>query len=216
MTVTLSLSKCKSALIRTELQIINNKEKRRKINMKCSQNPHIIAVLAARDRRVKIQEMLLKKFSGNTLISFKLNIPGDKKDNPSYRMIFEEGEVLLKEALELNNMSFLFSKSEHLMTGSEGYYCIDADPLEVKRITAEIEIDHPLGRLYDYDVITSEGQQIKRGEIDFPLRKCFICEEDAFVCARSRKHPLAEIVGRVEELISAYYSMLNEQIKTKD
>ena len=167
--------------------------------------PSIKEILAARDRRIALQKILLKKYQKTTLISFKLNIPGATKDCTVYRKVFDTGEQLLKKAIEAEHHKLQFSKSKYLFTGSEGYFCIDADPFQIKKTTAAIENNHPLGRLFDYDVLNFDGSQIKRSEIGLPVRKCFLCKEDAFICARSRKHPLPEIIKKIEEIIDNYF-----------
>ena len=159
----------------------------------------------ARDRRIAIQKILLKKYPKNTLISFKLNIPGNTKDCTVYRKVFDIGEQLLKEAIKSKHYKLQFSKSEYLFTGSEGYFSINANPFQIKAITIAIENSHPLGRLFDYDVLNFDGRQIKRNEIGFPVRKCFLCEEDAFICARSRKHLPSEIINKVDKIIYNYF-----------
>ena len=53
----------------------------------------------ARERRVQRRERLQK--SGETMIAFSLNIPGEIKDAPILRRTFMEGEQLLREILPL-------------------------------------------------------------------------------------------------------------------
>ena len=72
---------------------------------------------------------------------------------------------------------------------------VDAPPLEVKALSIKIEDDESLGRLADIDVLTAEKLFSRN---DFPQRnerrKCFLCEKDAVICARSRAHSQKEIM----------------------
>ena len=57
----------------------------------------------------------------------------------------------------------------------------------------ELEDHHPLGRLWDLDVLAPEQGQLSRQDLGFPARQCLVCDEPAHACARSRRHPLARI-----------------------
>lgn len=74
-------------------------------------------------------------------------------------------------------------------TGNEAYYMIDADPLVVKRITAQIEDGSPMTRLYDMDVLHADGSKMDRAAPGLPERKCLICGRPAKECARRQMAP---------------------------
>ena len=64
-----------------------------------------------------------------------------------------------------------------------------------------IEETHPLGRLFDFDVLTADGIKLSR-----PLpRRCLLCTEQAQVCARSRHHSIEELTNEIERLLSVYF-----------
>ena len=49
-------------------------------------------MMACRDRRVELQNDLLKRFKGNPILSFCLNIPGPIKTDPEIRAAFLSGK----------------------------------------------------------------------------------------------------------------------------
>lgn len=59
------------------------------------------------------------------------------------------------------------------------------------------------GRLYDIDVEDKNGS-CSREDLELPERKCFLCEKEAKVCARSREHTVNEMLLWVEKLIDDY------------
>ncbi|WP_414630450.1 citrate lyase holo-[acyl-carrier protein] synthase [Cronobacter sakazakii] len=45
-----------------------------------------------------------------------------------------------------------------------------------------------------------------RASLDRPGRRCLLCDEPAHACARARRHPLEEVVGRVEKMIDDWFA----------
>ena len=66
-----------------------------------------------------------------------------------------------------------------------------------KILTTEIEETHPIGRLFDIDVIDTDGQKLSRPS----YRKCIICGCQAQECARTRKHTVEEMQAKIEEML---------------
>ncbi|WP_035889565.1 citrate lyase holo-[acyl-carrier protein] synthase, partial [Kosakonia radicincitans] len=42
--------------------------------------------------------------------------------------------------------------------------------------------------------------------LDLTTRRCLVCDEPAHGCARSRRHPVDEVVARVEKLIDGWFA----------
>ncbi len=68
----------------------------------------------------------------------------------------------------------------------------------------EVEDTHPLGRLFDIDVIDTQGVVLSRDQLRFARRRCFVCGRDAKLCARNRVHPLTGLIDKLSEIIHAY------------
>ena len=128
-------------------------------------------MMACRDRRVELQNDLLKRFKGNPILSFCLNIPGPIKTDPEIRAAF--------------------------LSGKDGIASIYADPDSLKKQMCEIEDGSSLGRIFDIDVLTPDGRKLSRKR----YRTCLICSRQAQECARSRRHSAAELFRKVKELI---------------
>ena len=158
-------------------------------------------VLHSRTRRATRQQALLQE-GAPCLVSFTLNIPGGIKQFPLARAAFQEG---------LERLHYAFGKSvwkEETIdepTGSEALLAVDADPVEIKRKTVAIEDDHPLGRLFDMDVLGPDGRSLSRTELGAPQRTCLLCGNSAKVCGRSRAHALPELRQAIALRLEEYF-----------
>ena len=89
-------------------------------------------------------------------------------------------------------------------TGPEALYVVEAHARELKQALVALEESHPLGRLWDIDVIDPDAGPVARASLGLPARRCLVCEEPAHACARSRRHPLDEVLQFIEEKVDAY------------
>ena len=158
-------------------------------------------VLDSRTRRVERQRALLAE-GVSCLLSFTLNIPGPVKQFPLARAAFSEGLALLQDTF-----GAAVQKAETIdePTGSEGLLVLDADPADAKRKTAALEEGHPLGRLFDMDVLDEGGRPLSRTELSLSQRTCLLCGNSAKVCGRSRAHSLPELQARIGAILEAYF-----------
>ncbi len=153
-------------------------------------------MLDCRERRTNVQNELLRGY-GRPVISFCMNIPGPIKTNAQIRAAFLDGRTALIEALEKESIAVLQSFDIAEPTGDEWIAAVDADAAEVKELTMEIENRHPLGRLFDMDVIDINGEKLSRPR----FRKCLICGRQAQECARARAHSVAEMQKAVMKML---------------
>ena len=89
-------------------------------------------------------------------------------------------------------------------TGYEAYMETTLSNEEAKQKTCIIEDTHPLGRLFDLDVIDNDGVPVSRESIGQSPRKCLICDNEARYCMRNRTHTLNELSAKIDEMIEAY------------
>ena len=167
----------------------------------------IMQMLDARERRAHIQQQLLEQLNPCVLVSITLNIPGPVKNSEAITTVFASVISELDEAL----LPFkkLHQEDFSLPTGMEFYRVLRADALDVKRVCTEFEEGHPLGRLLDIDVVEMAGETptpISRTALGMPPRRCFICNEEAKVCARSRQHTVLEMQEHISSLVAEYTS----------
>ena len=85
--------------------------------------------------------------------------------------------------------------------GPESYIAAVFDPVELKRLAVDWESCHPWGELADLDVMDSKGNPVGRADLGLPPRACLVCGENASVCTTGRRHEVAVIKLRVDEIL---------------
>ena len=140
-------------------------------------------VLEARERRADRQQALLARYR-LPLVSFSMNIAGPVKNSPLIRRGFRLGRRTLLEQLALAGAEVIQEEQTDAVTGCETLLVVQEKPENIKRVTVSIEDHNALGRLYDMDVIGTDGRKLAR----LDSRPCLICGQPARACARSRAH----------------------------
>ncbi|MDD7401897.1 MAG: citrate lyase holo-[acyl-carrier protein] synthase [Eubacteriales bacterium] len=156
--------------------------------------PSLADVLVRREARVLHIQSLLK--SHLTVVCFKLNIPGQVKNNDSIQALFARGLQDIRTSLPEGDRDWEESLPD-LPTGPEYFLASPLPAVQVKRRMVELE-EKPLGRLYDLDVFSQAGP-LSREELGLPPRTCFLCDRPAPECARSRRHSLAELLSWIDK-----------------
>lgn len=153
-------------------------------------------MLLCRERRAQIQDTFLSQYHC-PVISFCMNIPGPVKTNEQIHAAFESGKTALLTRLEQTSAEIKNCLEIHEKTGDELLLAVDCPAEKIKDLTTEIEETHPIGRLFDMDVIDTDGQKLSRPS----YRKCIICGCQAQECARTRKHTVEEMQAKIEEML---------------
>lgn len=178
-------------------------------SIEASSDPISLAqMLDRREARFATQQTLLKRF-GRTLAQLTLVNPGPVKDTAQARFVFDQGLGALHEALNQAGLPVLAFDGSYFVTGPEMLIVIDAEPLSIKRKLLQIEEHHPLGRLWDVDVIDPTGASVSRQQLGLPARLCLLCDQAAHACARSGAHALQDLQRAVQDKINAYRSNLS-------
>ncbi|MBR1486884.1 MAG: citrate lyase holo-[Synergistaceae bacterium] len=155
-------------------------------------------MLARREARANEQKNFLKRFNA-PLISFSMNIPGPIKTNEKIRAAFDEGRNLIFDYLSKINATVNDFIEIHEDTGDELLISVsNISPEKLKDYSVKIENENKFGRLFDIDVIKTDGEKLSREK----FRKCLICENQAQECARSRRHSVKEMQEAIEKLLS--------------
>lgn len=160
-------------------------------------------LLEAREQRVAKQKKLMEKFM-LPLVSFTVNIPGASKKTSVSSRIFREGCNVLAEKLEENGYALAYFEANDPDTGYEGYFVVKTEERTLKAQMLQIENEHPLGRLFDLDVIGTDGKPISREALGYSKRKCLLCDQDAHSCGRSRKHTTEALMQKIQSLVDDY------------
>ncbi|MET3557601.1 holo-ACP synthase [Streptococcus rupicaprae] len=165
-------------------------------------------VLQARDERVSRQKDLLAVYPKSTLINFKCNIPGPIKSNHYIKALFEHGLVQIQEELERKSIAIRHQELVDPMTGPEAYLLVEKPLRQIKEMMIVIEEGSDLARLYDIDVLSlgesqDEVLSLSRQDLGLLPRLCFVCDDTAKNCGRSRRHSLEEMYATIEELVQS-------------
>jgi len=157
-------------------------------------------LLEARERRVELIAHLLKRFK-TPLLVMRVNYPGLKKTNDLTLSIIHDMSALIGS---------LFGEKqcfESLQQGAEGpiyLSAVEEDVLVLKRAAIDLEEKHALGRCLDLDVYDSLGKSVSRQDLGYPRRKCYLCEDYAQHCVRTRRHSEREVIEYIEEKYREY------------
>ena len=159
-------------------------------------------VLDNRERRANKQREWAEAYS-LPLISFTINMVGEVKLNQISRKAFDEGNRAILAECKALDVSIVNIEKHSSDTGIELLIAVgNVDPVKLKRSMVSIEDNHPLGRLFDIDVLDNHGVALSRDGLELPRRKCLVCGEDAKICARSRTHQLSELIDKMSEMIN--------------
>ncbi|MBP3202238.1 MAG: citrate lyase holo-[acyl-carrier protein] synthase [Bacteroidales bacterium] len=157
-------------------------------------------LLESRDRRAAHQRKLLEEWPASTLVCITVQLPGPIKRDSRSLLIGGAGMAAL---LDKFGSVLQHVQVKDLETGYEAYLIVPLPAALVKKMTSEIEETHPIGRLMDIDVITSEGP-LDRAAIGLPPRRCLLCDNEARYCMRAKTHTPEELWARINHLIKTY------------
>lgn len=150
-------------------------------------------MLDARERRADRQRIMLER-NGGCVISFTINIPGPVKINPFIQKTFHEGLDQIRRKLNEAGIDIIQKEQKAEKTGCEALLSVAHDAMEIKGMMVAIEEGHPLGRLFDIDVINGEGCPVSRTQLGYPPRRCPVCGGIGHECSRSRRHDYKELL----------------------
>lgn len=163
------------------------------------------ALLAAKERRAARQADWLAHYQ-QPIISLTLVTPGAVKDSIRYRNTMGVALQACDQLLWQNQWQVKDRQVLWLPTGAEALWCVAHQAAEVKAHCAALEQTHALGRLWDLDVICPENGPVGRQSLGRGMRRCLLCDEPAHACARSRRHPVEQVVARVEKIIDDWFA----------
>lgn len=136
-----------------------------------------------------------------TVISIGANIPGHDKNISEAHLLMRLFIHVVKDTITTTSIETFSS--------SDGPYALlttlHTNVNELKQRLISIEDSHPLGRLIDLDLYQHGMQSsISRTEINFPSRKCMICNDDFNVCRRLQRHSVAELLTHIKDEVEHY------------
>jgi len=162
-------------------------------------------LLLAKDRRAARQDAWLKAYR-QPLISLTLVTPGPVKDSALYRRSMRAAVAACEALLLTRGWAQAAHQVFWLDTGPEALWSVDHVGAEIKAATVALEQAHQIGRLWDIDVIAPGTGIIGRDSLGGHGRRCLLCDQPAHACSRSRRHPLEQVVQKIEDLLDGYFS----------
>lgn len=157
-------------------------------------------ILVAREERAARQVAALAQFDA-TLVSLTIVMPGPVKDGWLPRRVMEVALEEVDSLIRANAWPLLSREVFWRITGPEAIYLVDAEVQVLKSATIGLEERHPIGRLWDLDVIAPAGAGLSRSQMRRPARLCLLCHRPARECGRSRRHSLAELMKQIQRMV---------------
>ncbi len=159
-------------------------------------------ILRSRDERQRLQRELLSLYPQYALVVATVVVPGSEKRTEMSLRIAAAMEAALTSAFE--GIVRRFDRRD-LVTGYEAFMLVDCDGKEAKRRAVQTEESHPLGRLFDIDVIGHDGVPMNRISAGAASRRCLLCGNDARVCMRLRSHTVEELTEHIRKMTDGYF-----------
>jgi holo-ACP synthase len=160
-------------------------------------------LLAARDYRVACQAAALARFE-RPLVSMTVVMPGPVKDGPLPRRVLTEALRQVHAMSSALEWRVLSRQIRWKNTGPEAIYVVDVGAQLLKAATVQLEDQHPLGRLWDLDVIEPGQRMLSRKQLGLRARRCLVCERPAAECGRARRHSLQELLAAMQRIVNSY------------
>lgn len=155
-------------------------------------------ILNAREARAARQQALLQTYRC-PVVCFTMNIAGPVKTSPLIRRAFDAGLAALEHALKpypVHSREVI-----HAITGDEAIFSVDAQAPALKAICTAIEEAAPVGRLFDMDVLDTQGSKLARSR----ERCCLVCGAPGRGCAAGRLHSVPSLQEATQRLITAHF-----------
>jgi triphosphoribosyl-dephospho-CoA synthase len=158
-------------------------------------------MLRAREQRAERQRAAIARYSV-PLVSATVVMPGPFKDTPLTRAVMDAAEAEIATLLGQRGWPLLFRAPVREPTGPEALFAVRADARALKHDLVALEETHPLGRLWDLDVIAPASGPVMRRMLGLGPRRCLACEAPAHECARAQRHALPELMAAITSRIA--------------
>ena len=157
-------------------------------------------ILIEREERVSRQEELIEKY-GSCLVCMRINYPGIIKNN---YISIGIARVLCDVIINEFDKKILYKNFDINAEGPILIIVVDEAEDSIKRKTINIEEDHPLGRFVDIDVYNKYKQGLSRKDFGRGSRRCYVCDNCAQICVRSKSHSEEELKKFIEDKYEEY------------
>ncbi|SNY93199.1 holo-ACP synthase [Cohaesibacter sp. ES.047] len=160
-------------------------------------------ILSAKDQRVQRRVAAQQRHHLPSL-TMTIVMPGAIKTCALSLLLADQARTAIDRSFKQQGWSYETVWTGEVASGPECLYLVDATPETLKRAMVAIEVSHPLGRLWDLDVHSAQGEGLSRKQVGFPPRKCLLCDEEAHACARSRAHTIEELREGMKAIVTGW------------
>ena len=147
-------------------------------------------ILQAREEKSNIVKQYINDYQ---IITLKANIVGENKN-------IREAYILLSY---FDKFISSYCIKKIVKESYDGpyilYLCDKSKPLKQEMVL--IEEKEELGRFVDIDVYYNNTISLNRNN----LRKCYLCEKEAFVCGRERNHTIDELNNYLKNNVLLFF-----------
>ncbi|MDK2879787.1 MAG: holo-ACP synthase [Thermoanaerobacteraceae bacterium] len=158
-------------------------------------------ILDGREERYNLELKLLEYFKKPIMV-ITINYPGESK-------LDEISDIIFREAIRaIKGFKFIYITSGKNFAGHYFMGVISGDPIEAKKFAVGIEEKHPLGRLFDIDVIDYPFKKIERRQLGLKGRKCILCGGNSRECILEGRHTTGEVLRKIRSMVEAYLNGL--------
>lgn len=162
------------------------------------------SLLLAREMRAERQRRLLEQYR-LPILCLSIISPGWTKNSDLFKKVFY---VAISEidATFNRGISHIISRNiTYSVSGPEAQYVIQSGhATDVKMAAIALEDNHPLGRLWDLDVLTPGMAVVSRETFGLPPRRCLVCSEEAQICGRNRTHSLDCLNTKIKQIVDLF------------
>lgn len=158
-------------------------------------------LLSARELRTLVLFRCLEQ--GYVVVTLTLNIPGLLKNTPKSQGFFHHYYYQVNKLLEQQfKLEQRFNWTDP--SGVIGYFLLDgkSDSRIVKQLLLNYEESLKVqGQLLDLDVYQRSKTKVGRKQLNYQVRKCFLCNQPAKECAVRQVHSKKELQDFLDQFL---------------
>ncbi|GAB4221655.1 MAG: triphosphoribosyl-dephospho-CoA synthase CitG [Spirochaetales bacterium] len=160
-------------------------------------------MLEARDRRQRIREDLQARYQCPIVQVSPIN-PGPVKNSSYALQVQALAEESVQKVLREEGCAVLREEGAREEAGPWSLFVVEGEATRIKRALIRLEESHPLGRLFDLDVIDPNGFPLSRRMLGVGERRCIVCGGAVSACIRTEAHTLEEVWNAATKRLELY------------
>ncbi|MEX0631734.1 citrate lyase holo-[acyl-carrier protein] synthase [Serratia ureilytica] len=130
-----------------------------------------------------------------------LVVPGPVKDSALTRGIFNPGWAALLGLCAEQGWPARRPRRRRSPPAAKGFVALRADAQRAKDRAMQLEVSRPIGRLWDIDVLDTQGRILSRRDIR-PAGTAPAVRPTGQICARQRRHSSEQLHAEMERMFN--------------